>query len=137
MFALAWRCDGSEGIKWYLRGIEAGGSFYGEVRFQSPHERSRRATGVTGQLSPPECGRMAELAAIIRQQPAPAEPGPHFAALFKRLSATNAGDVQRLFEYHQGDEAWSEPARAFVELVGMIDRHLSPFYAKITEPGCT
>lgn len=129
MFALTWRCDGSEGIVWYLRGIRADGSFYGEVRFQSSHESRRRATSVTGQLSPRECERMAELAEVIRQQPAPAEPGPHFAALFERLSTTNAGDVRRLFEYHEGDEASSEPARAFVELVGIIEQHLLPFYA--------
>src|SRR5437667_5884928 len=108
MLALTWRCDGSEGIKWYLRGIRDDGSFYGEVRFQSPDPSRRIATSVTGQLSPAECKRMAELAAVIRQQPPPAEPGPHFAALFERLSPTNAGDVQRLFEYRRGDEAHSE-----------------------------
>jgi hypothetical protein len=132
MFALTWRCDGSEGIRWYLRGIRDDGSFYGEVRFQSADQSRCIATWVTGQLSPDECQRLAELAAIIQRQPPPGEPGPYFAALFERLSPTNAGDVRRMFEYHWGDEANSEPARAFVELAGLIERHLTPFYAKIS-----
>jgi hypothetical protein len=134
MFALTWRCDGSEGIKWYLRGIQDDGSFYGEVRFHSADQSRRIATSVSGQLSPAECKRMAELAVVIRQQPPPAEPGPHFAALFERLSPTNAGDVRRLFEYRRGDEAHSESARSFVELASLVERHLVPFYAKIAEP---
>jgi hypothetical protein len=134
MFALTWRCDGSEGIKWFLRGIFADGSFYGEVRFQSVDQGRRKASTVFGQLSQAECEQMAELVAIIRQQPPPAEPSSHFAALFERLSATKAGEVRRLFEYHQGDEAFSEPARAFVELTSLIERHLAPFYAMVAEP---
>jgi hypothetical protein len=130
-FALTWRCDGSEGIKWYLRGIRDDGSFYGEIRFQTADPSRRIATSVDGRLSTAECQRMTELAAVIQQQPAPATPEPHFAALFERLSPTNAGDVRRLFEYRQGDEAWSEPARAFLELVGIIEQHLSPFVARI------
>jgi hypothetical protein len=135
MFALTWRCDGSEGIKWYLRGIRGDGSFYGEVWFHSADPKRRIATSVSGQLSSAECKRMAEVAAVICQQPPPAEPGPHFAALFERLSPTNAGDVRRLFEYRRGDEAQSEPARAFVELAGLVERHLAPFYPKIAEQG--
>src|SRR5262245_60477925 len=131
MFALTWRCDGSEGIKWYLRGLRADGSFYGEIRFLSEDARRRKAAWVSGQLSPPECARLAELAAVIRGQPPPAEPGPHFAALFERLSPANAGDVRRLFEYHLGDEAHSAPARAFLQLVALVECHLLPFYAKI------
>jgi hypothetical protein len=134
MLALMWRCDGSEGIKWYLRGILGGGSFYGEVWFQSADHSRRAATSVSGHLSPAECKRLADLVTVIRRQPPPAEPGPHFAALFERLSPTNAGEVRRLFEYHRGDEINSEPARAFVELAGLVERHLVPFYAKLTEP---
>jgi hypothetical protein len=131
MFTLTWRCDGSEGIKWYLRGIRADGTFYGEILFQSPDEHRRKAAFVSGQLRPADCTRLADLVEVIRRQPPPEEPGPHFAALFERLSPTNAGDVRRLFEYRRGDEAHSGPARAFVELAGLVERYLSPFYAQI------
>ena len=104
MFGLKWRCDGSEGIKWYVRAIRAHGSFYGEVRFQSAEQNRRIATSVSGQLPPTECSRMAELGACLAGQPAPVEPGPHFAALFERLSPTDGGDVRLLLLYHQGDE---------------------------------
>ena len=135
MFGLKWRCDGSEGIKWYVRAIRAHGSFYGEVRFQSAEQNRRIATSVSGQLSPTECGRMAELGACLAGKPAPVEPGPHFAALFERLSPTDGGDVRLLLLYHQGDETHSDPARAFVELAALIERQLAPFYAKLAEHG--
>jgi hypothetical protein len=133
MYALTWRCDGSEGIKWHLRGIRDDGSFYGEVRFVSAEPTRRMATLVSGQLSPAECTRLDELATLVRQQPPPVAPGPHFAALFERLSPTNAGDVKRLFEYKRGDEADSGPARAFIELASLLEKHLIPFYARLAE----
>jgi hypothetical protein len=131
MFAFTWRCDGSEGLKWYLRGIRADGSFYGEVQFQSDDAGRRKAVWVSGQLSPQECERVAELAAVIRRQKPPAEQAPHFAALFERLSPAEAGDVRRLFEYSRGDEVHSKAARAFVELAGLVERHVSPSYSTI------
>lgn len=130
MFALTWRCDGSEGIKWYLRGIRDDGSFYGEVRFQSQDEHRRKAVSVSGQLAAAECDRMRELVRIIRQLPPPVEPGPHFAALFE-WGPRGLGDARRLFEYRWRDEDHSESARAFVEMAGLIERHLSSFYEQI------
>jgi hypothetical protein len=129
MLALNWRCDGSDGIEWRLRGLDVDGAFYGEILCRA---RPRAAT-VSGQLSPPEAERMAELVAVIRRQRPPAAPGPHFAALFDRSQSTLA-DARRLFEYRLGDETQSEAARAFVELARLIERHLLPHYAKIAEP---
>jgi hypothetical protein len=131
VFALTWCCDGSEGIKWTLRGIRDDGSFYGEIRFQSRDADRRRASFAHGRLSTAEVSRMTELIARIREATPPATPGPHFGAFFERLSAGNAGDIRRLFEYHRGDEAHSESARAFMELIELLERHLVPFYWRI------
>jgi hypothetical protein len=133
MLALNWRCDGSAGIVWRLRGIDEDGRFYGEIRRESGDERRRKMATVSGRLSPAEAERVAQLVAVIRRQVAPASPSAHFAALFER-SRTNLSDARRLFEYHLGDEGHSEAARAFVELAGLVERHLSPQYAKVAEP---
>ncbi len=132
MLALTWRCDGTEGIKWFLRGIGESGDFYGEIRFVSADKARRKATTVSGRLSLPEVKRMAELVAIIKREPPPASAVLHFAALFERQgdSLTNA---QLLFEYRQGDEIHSESARSFMELAGLVEPHLSPFYAKVAQ----
>ena len=66
MYALTWRCDGSEGIKWFLRGIGDDGSFYGEIRFQSPHAGRRKASTVAGRLSAAEATLLGELIRRIR-----------------------------------------------------------------------
>jgi len=76
---------------------------------------------------------MVDFVSVIRQQPPPVDPGPHFGALFERLPPTYAGEVRRLFEYHCGDEANSESARAFVALACLVERHLMPFYGKLAE----
>ncbi|QEL16406.1 hypothetical protein [Limnoglobus roseus] len=134
--ALYWRCDGSDGIVWRLRSIDADGAFYGEIRRDSEDEVLCRFATVSGRLSHAESERMAELVAVIRQPSPPDHPGPHFAALFERSWRTFA-DARHLYVYHLGDEARSEAARAFVELAGIVERHLSPEYAKIAVPDVT
>jgi hypothetical protein len=129
MYALTWRCDGSEGIKWFLRGLLEDGSFYGEIRFQSPVAERRRASWVSGRMSPTEAAAMAALIGRIRRAAPPSGAGPRFAAFFERVPG--ASDARRLFEYHRGDEDHSDPALAFVELVGLLERHLEPFARRI------
>jgi hypothetical protein len=128
MLAFIWRQDGSEGIAWYLRSIGDDGKFYGEVRFQSEDEKRCKAVFVAGQLTPAECARVAALVGVIRQETPPREPPPRFAALGERLAPSNAGDVRPLLWYRHGDEAGAEAARAFLELAGLVERHLRPFY---------
>ena len=130
VFALTWRCDGSKGIKWMIRGIRSDGFFYVDILFQADPERRKAAT-VEGQLKSEECKWMLELIAVISIRPHVQNPEPHFGALFQRRSPSNAGDVIRLFEYRLGEEVDSEPARAFVELIGLFEEHLRPFYVKI------
>lgn len=132
MLSILWRRDGSEGIAWNIRGVRDRGEFYGEIRFQSTDQCKRKGTFVSGQLTPPECERMTELVEIIRRVPPPIDPAPCFAVMFERLSSINAGNVALLFEYRLGDECQSESARSFVELAGLLERHLSLAYSKIT-----
>jgi hypothetical protein len=134
MFALTWRCDGSEGVKWNLRGIREDGSFYGEIRFQSEEASRRKATFVSGHLPLAELDRLTALIGIIRQAPPLDKPGQHFGALFERLSLSKAGDVRRLYEYQRGEEVHSLLAKAFIELVALLNQHLLPFYERIAEP---
>lgn len=136
VFALTWRCDGSEGIHWHILGIREDGRFYGDIRNYSSDPTLRRGTAVSGQLSHDECKRLIALVQIINNTPPPVEAGSHFAALFERLLPNqDVGVAQRLFEYHLGDEEWSESAQAFVELAGLVEKHLSPFYEKLLSPG--
>jgi hypothetical protein len=132
MLALTWRCDGSEGIKWFLRGINETGDFYGEIQFVSIDKARRKAATVSGRLSLPEARRMAELVAVVKGEPPPASAGSYFAALFERQRDSLA-NARRLFEYRQGDEIHSESARSLMELVSLVEQHLSPFYARIAQ----
>ena len=134
MFALTWRCDGSEGVKWNLRGIREDGSFYGEIRFQSEVASRRKAIFVSGRLPLAEQDRLTALIGILRQAPRLDKPGRHFGALFERLSPNKAGDVRRLYEYQRGEEVHSLLAKAFVELVALFNQQLSPFNERITRP---
>jgi hypothetical protein len=109
-----------EGVAWTLRGIREDGSFYGELLVRSRDAAERWGACVDGQLSPAEVARLSELVAVIRRQPPPEEAGPSLGVLFERLSPTNAGQVRRLFEYRVGDEASSEEARAFLQLVELL-----------------
>jgi hypothetical protein len=130
-----WRLDGSEGVHWHLRGLSADGAFYGEVRFQSAVESRCYATLASGRLSPPECERVIELVQIILRQPLNSERGPRFGALVEKLYIADTGKNTRLlYEYKLGDEANSESARAFLEFAGIIERHLSSYIAKVSEP---
>jgi hypothetical protein len=133
MLALTWRQDGSEGIKWYIRGIHDDGRFYGEIRFQSPDQKRRKAAFVSGQLTAAECARLAALVGVIRHEPPLLEESPRFAALWERLSSSNAGEVRPLLWYRCGEESGSEASRAFLELAGLVERHLRPFYPLIAE----
>ena len=74
---------------------------------------------------------MAELVDVLRQPPSRAIAGPHFAAIFERMSAIDAGDARLLYEYEKGSEIWSERSRAFVELAEIVERHLTPCYVTI------
>ena len=132
MFALTWRCDGSEGIKWFLRGIRIDGSFYGEIRYQSVDVARRKATCVNGSLTAPECLQFAKLVKTIRHAVPPVQPGPHFGALFE-WGPQGLSDPQRLYEYRIGDETHSASARAFVTLVGLLKPSMRSFYPKIDD----
>jgi hypothetical protein len=135
MYALLWRQDGSEGSAWYLRGIREDGSFYGEVRHQSADGGRNVAAGVEGRLSPGEAARLWQLVEVIRRAP-PSPPGRgHFAALVERLDPTDFGRTGLRFTYRLGDEAGSEAARALLELVALVEPHLSPFYARLDAAG--
>ena len=134
MLVVLWRQDGSEGFAWYVRGIREDGSFYGEVRHQSPRAARSTSADVSGRLTPEQCARVRELVGIIRQA-SPRRLPTRFAALVERLDPADFGKIGLQFEYRLGDEAASPPARAFLELARILEQHLSPHYARLAEPG--
>ena len=132
MFAILWGQDGSEGIAWYLRGKREAGTFYGEVRYQSSNERRCKAVNVSGQLTAGKCMRLAALVDVIRQAPMRVESQQHFTVLLERLDPTNFGTIGLQFNYCLGDESASPTACAFLELIGLVELHLSPYCAKLS-----
>jgi hypothetical protein len=135
MYAILWRQDGSEGYAWYIRGIRGNGSFYGEVRYQSADESRCLAVGVAGGLTPRDRARLGELIEVIRRAPPRPSQRGHFALLLERLDPADFGKIGLQFTYRLGDEAESAPARAFLEVVGLVEPYLAPFYARLAEPG--
>lgn len=131
ILTILWRRDGSEGIAWHIRGLREDGFFYGEIRFQSIDESKCICTFVEGQLAPAECQRMAELVDVIRSLPTLSQPNSCFAVMYERLPPTGVVNVLHWLEYHQSDEHQTESAKAFVELVELLERHLKTFYDTI------
>ena len=131
ILTILWRRDGSEGIAWHIRGLREDGFFYGEIRFQSTDENKCIGIFIEGQLAPAECQQMAELMDVIRRSPTLSQPNSCFAVMYERLSPTDVVNVLLWLEYRQVDEHQSESAKAFIELAGLLERHLKPLYNTI------
>ena len=128
---LALNLGAQEGIRWHLRAIRADGSYYGEIRFNSPDPHLRIATSVSGEISQTDCERLDELVREIQHEIQPTSSEPQFARLFERLSATDLNQLRTLLVYHRGDEENWKAATAFVELAQIIERYLQKDYARI------
>lgn len=124
-FALLWRRDGSEGLKWFIRSIRSDGSFYGEVLHMERH----RGAWVEGTLSSEDSVRCLEiLETFATRQPLPA--GACFALLARWFESVGSAEV--VFKYELGDEAISSDANAFLELKNLLDPIVSVAYSNIT-----
>jgi hypothetical protein len=123
-FALLWRRDGSNGVKWNLRGLRPDGSFYGSI-----HEMPRRkATSVDGALEATDSVRCQEILRQLGTRPA-TPPGPCFALLARWESSPS--DAEIILKYDVGDERTSEDARAFLELTALLEKEISKAYARL------
>ena len=126
ILALLLRRDGSEGFGWHLRGLFEDGRYYGEVLLKSRDPNGGAAISVSGRLSPEECVRMKDAVTSFRLDDAAVPPIPHFAALFVRSASQGLGESRRVLCYNPGDEVRSEPARALLKLIGLLEPHLAP-----------
>jgi hypothetical protein len=117
-FALLWRRDGSEGVKWYIRGIRPDGTFYGEVL----HTARRRASWVEGRLTGVDAKRCRDILDTFAARPA-LPPSTCFALLARWF--TTLGTAEVVFKYEVGDEEMSSDARAFLELKRLLDPVIS------------
>jgi hypothetical protein len=123
-FALLWRRDGSEDIKWYIHAIQPDGSFYGSIR----HLARRRATGVSGTLSAEAAARCRQITARFHDRPT-LSPGPCFALLARWVGSMSHAEI--VFKFEPGDEATSEDAREFLGLKGLLEEQISAAYCHL------
>jgi len=126
-YALVWRRDGSEGIRWHIRSLGPEG-FYGEVGYNSADPHGGRVTGVRGRLSVADSERVAEIIAELSTA-GPTEPGPSFAILGRYTESLGQSTI--LFKYDRGAEEGCHLARRFLELHSIIGAYLGEAYAQI------
>ena len=130
-YALIWRRDGSPGIRWHIRCLDAGG-FYGEVRYHPPDPSAGgRAVGVQKRLLAAAGERVAAILAEFSTVE-PIEPGPCFALLGRYTESLAQGEV--VFNYELGAETSCPRARLFQELHSILEPYLRDAYTEI-EPG--
>jgi hypothetical protein len=129
MYRLIWRRDGSEGIKWWLRGIKEDGSFYGDLFLISSDPSRCCGTSVDGVIPQEDWRRCREILHELSSSD-PLPPGPCFALL---AEAGADGRDRILFQYHVGDEHRSRRAALFFDLIATLEDQVSKAYGRL---GC-
>jgi hypothetical protein len=128
-YALVWRRDRSEGIRWYIRFLTPE-YFYGEIGYNSSDLHGGRVIGVRGHISVADGERIKE---ILRElsEAGPTEPGPSFAILGSYTETLGQSTI--IFKYDWGTEESCPRARLFMELHSIIEAYLVEAYAQIME----
>lgn len=107
-------------LHWSLFGVREDGSFYGEVLLRSSDPEKHQGSWVEGRLTASDCQRMTELFSKIKDSSSVDDSIPSVGRLFVRLSITDRNLVRPVFDYRPGDEAHSESAFAFLELIKLL-----------------
>jgi hypothetical protein len=127
MYRLIWRRDGSEGIKWWLRGIKDDGSFYGDLRLISSDPSRRCGTSVDGVIPQEDWPRCREiLRELSSSDPFPLGP---CLALLAEVGADGRDRI--LFQYDLGDEHRSRKAALFLDLIATLEEQVSKAYGRL------
>lgn len=127
MYRLIWRGDGSERIRWWLRGIKEDGSFYGDLLLISPDPSRCCGTSVDGVIPPADWRRCREILHELSSSD-PLPPGPCLAL----LAEAGADDRDRIiFQYDLGDEHRSPKAALFLDLIAMLEKQVSKVYGRL------
>ena len=121
-YAIRWRLDGSLGLHWNIMGILPDGRFYGDIR----DSQARRGTSVSGAVA--NWSRAQEILHLIAGGPA-IESRPCFARLARYTISLS--QVEIVFDYDIGDEFKSLDARAFLELIQLLEPEISKAYKRI------
>ena len=138
IYSLIWKGDGSEGIAWHIRGIEPDGSFFGEIRFDSPNLEKRKMGSAIGIIPNKDWRRCCEILEEFSKLPidkssiklisAKTTPMPigNYASLWRRDESYRVLDIP--LKYNLGDEKKSRKARLFLELKEILEKEISKSY---------
>jgi len=137
-YSLLWRNGAppkSGKIAWHIRGIKADGSFYGEIRFDSPSPDKRLATIVEGSISGEDWYRCLEIldgfSALPIDELSMKSTGNIYYGVLGRRDKSSMCLLDSPFFYNLGDESNSDKARLFIELIEIMEKEISKSYHKI------
>jgi hypothetical protein len=122
-------------IAWHIREIKSDGSFYGEIRFDSPDPDKRLATIVEGSISGEDLHRCFEILDEFSALPIDElSMKPTSNICYGNLGRRDKSSMRLLgspFVYNLGDESNSDKARLFIELIEIMEKEVSKSYHKI------
>jgi len=137
-YLLLWRNGAppkSGKIAWHIRGIKKDGSFYGEIRFDSPDPDKRLAAGIEGSISGKDLDRCLEILDKFSVMPIDKlSMKPTSNVYYGVLGRRDKSSMRLLdipFVYNLGDENKYDKARLFIELVEIMEKEISKSYHKI------
>jgi hypothetical protein len=124
-YGLKWRYGSDPRYQWFLRGIRADGTFYGEITcFLS---RGGRQVNVKGQLSEGDLARFLKMVEQIRDAGYIPSPGPWTGL----LAEGPVGAPRIIYHYRATEEA---AAGCFMALVEILKPYMEKFYAAVEPP---
>lgn len=131
VYVLRYRCDGSAGFRWTLRGLKPDGSFHGTLQLYQSQSECVAGCSMQGRIPQDRIDLLQKLLQTIDCRPAARQqallPEPHFATIFRRQTGSTGKASVRLLNYQPNDELRCPRAAAFVQLCQLIDQQLPPF----------
>ncbi|MCK5173507.1 MAG: hypothetical protein KAR47_08950 [Planctomycetes bacterium] len=140
-YSVLWRNGGpkeSEKIAWHIRRIKTDGSFYGEIRFDSPNPDKRLWAIVEGVIPDKDLCRCLEILDgfsvlpidDVSREPTNGTSGVHYGVL-RRWGKYSESVLDCPVLYNLGDENNSDKARLFIELIEIMEKEISKSHHKI------
>lgn len=104
--------------RWYLRGVDRDGAFYGEIQWEALH------TNVEGLLNDDDNQRLHAIVDRIRAESAEGGVDGNPEAWRGLLAAGPKAAPSLVLRYRQGDEDSSNAAKGFLQVVELLRNYL-------------
>lgn len=131
VYVLRYRCDGTTGFRWTLRGQRADGSFYGEMQLHPSGSAPAVACCVQGQIPSDRLDEFRTHLQVIDCDCGAQLMQPHFAVMFLRKTGATGPEFVRLLNYRRGDELHCARAAAVVQMIKLVQQQLRPFQRQL------